>query len=164
MAVVPGKQRRQQGNKQSGAHACAGIDDFDADIACALEQAQITLHGAPVPPQRAHQVCDGDFGAARFAVAAVDIFRQLAGAAARAVRQVGIIFDLRGQLRDVSAGRARRGVPGFRFGGKVTATQRAPLPGGVFVVHGFLLGSEKTRPYSGNTKALQEALAPDFDS
>ena len=93
------------------------------DIACAFKLAQVALHGAARLAERAHQLGDGDFGCAGFAVLAVDVFRQLAGAAPRAVRQVGVVLDPRGHLRHVGAAVARRCVPGFRFGGKVAGSQ-----------------------------------------
>ena len=108
----------QQLDHQPGAHARAGVDDVDADIACAFKLAQIALHGAARFAEGLHQPCDGDFGRAAVAVAAVDIFRQLAGAAARAVGQVAVVVDPRGHLRHVGAAVARRGRKSGLFGGQ----------------------------------------------
>ena len=120
---MPWKQRGQQCYEQSGAHARAGMDDFDSDVTRVFKLTQVALHGAPVLVESAHQPGDGDVGGAGVAIFTVNILHQLARAAAGAVGQVGIVLDPRGHLRHIGAAVARRRVQGFQFGGKVTGSQ-----------------------------------------
>src|SRR5271165_1418915 len=120
---MPWQQRCQKLDEQSGAHPGAGVNDLNSDVAFALQLSEIALYSTARLAERAHQPGDGDVTGAACAVLAVDIFREFAGAASRAVRQVAVVLDACGHLRHKSAAVTRQCVPWFCFGWQMAGAQ-----------------------------------------
>jgi hypothetical protein len=123
---VPGEQRGQQADRQADAHARAGPEHVDRDIAVFLKLFQVTLHGAAATVQALHQVRDGDVRRSVVAVQAVGVFGDLSGAPAGAVAQVGIVLKPGCEFGDIAAVIVGQGL------GRLLCARHVARPAGAF--------------------------------